>query len=130
MSRPRYTMEDVMRHELRIRKPGAVPSVAAGGVAREIEGLHAPIIAECKRRAWKYVHSDPYQKTTNGEGVCDFIIYADGGRMFHIECKALKGKLSIEQQIFICWIEKLGHMAHVITSMPDFFEIVNVPRGN
>ncbi len=33
-------------------------------------------------------------------------------------------QLSDEQRIFICWINKLGHTAHVITSMSEFFEIV------
>jgi hypothetical protein len=44
--------------------------------------------------------------------------------MFHVECKALNGKLSMEQRIFICWIEKLGHKVSVITAMSEFMEIV------
>lgn len=99
-------------------------SGAPQGVEREIAGLHVPIIAECKRRGWKYVHSDPTRRTTIGEGICDFIIYADDGKMFHVECKALKGKLSIEQLAFIHWVEKLGHKVHVITSMTEFMEVV------
>lgn len=104
--------------------PAHRSGVPAVGVEREIEGLHGPIIEECKRRGWKYVHSDPTRPTTCGEGVCDFIIYGDRGRMFHIECKTRKGKLSDEQRIFICWIQKLGHAAHVITTMAEFMEIV------
>lgn len=126
-------MDDVMRHEMRVskfldgmNKPSGVPTM---GVSREIEGLHTPIIAECKRRGWKYVHSDPTRPSTCGEGICDFIIYADGGRVFNIECKTKTGKLSLEQNIFITWIKKLGHEAHVITSMNEFFDIVNVPHG-
>ena len=94
------------------------------GVEREIAGLHDPIIAECKRRGWKYVHSDPTRRTTIGEGVCDFIIYADRGRMFHVECKRKGGKLSLEQQAFIAWVGKLGHTVHVITTMTEFMAIV------
>ena len=102
------------------------PSDAVG---REIDGLHNPIIAECKRRGWKYVHSDPTRPTTCGEGVCDFIIYADHGRVFNIECKSRTGKLRTEQLAFIHWIEKLGHKAHVITAMSEFLSIVNAPHG-
>ena len=103
---------------------GKRAGVAADAPEHEIEGLHRPIIEECKRRGWKYVYSNPTKPTTCGEGVCDFIIYADGGRMFHVECKARKGKLSIEQLAFICWIEKLGHKCHVVTSVSEFMEIV------
>ncbi|MEI8288633.1 MAG: VRR-NUC domain-containing protein [Verrucomicrobiota bacterium] len=110
-------------HEAR-NAPAVRSGVAADAPEREIEGLHRPIIEECKRRGWKYVHSDPTRPSTCGEGVCDFIIYADGGRMFHVECKARKGKLSLEQMAFIHWIEKLGHKCHVVTGMSEFMEIV------
>ena len=123
------------------------------GVSREIAGLHGPIIEECKRRGWKYIHSDPSRPTTCGEGVCDFVIYAHSvrwmcpkcfyvskapvgclpdcetllpvPRMFHIECKTVKGKLTIDQLAFIHWITKLGHTAHVITGMSEFFAIID-----
>lgn len=124
----RWTMDRVIRHESRLKRPGTGPSVAADSVEREIEGLHYPIIAECKRRGWKYVHSNPVKRATNGEGVVDFIIYADGGRVFNIECKSKTGKLDPEQLIFIHWITKLGHVAHVITAMSEFRAIVDVPH--
>ncbi|MDE2105165.1 MAG: VRR-NUC domain-containing protein [Patescibacteria group bacterium] len=103
------------------RRNHSVPSLAEP-VAHESD-LHDQIIAECKRRGWKYVHSRMDRKTTVGEGVCDFIIYADGGKMFHVECKALKGKLSMEQLAFIAWVEKLGHKVHVVTSFGEFLEV-------
>jgi hypothetical protein len=111
------------RYEAR-NAPAARAGVAQDAPELEVEGLHRPIIEECKRRGWKYVYSNPTKPTTIGEGVCDFIIYADGGRMFHVECKSRKGKLSVEQLAFICWIEKLGHKAHVVTGMSEFMEII------
>jgi hypothetical protein len=120
----RFTTADYMAWKARqspsTRQPAALPDAAK----REITGLHHPIIEECKRRGWKYVHSDPTRRTTCGDGVCDFIIYADRGRMFHVECKALNGKLSMEQRIFIVWVEHLGHKVHVITAMSEFMEAV------
>ena len=106
----------------------------ADAVDMEIEGLHGPIIRECKRRGWRYIHSDPTCPTTVGEGVCDFIIFADQQRIFLFECKSKTGKLKMEQQIFITWLGKLKHPVHVIEAMSEFFYHVdgqtNVPRGN
>lgn len=126
-----FTSDWLLRYQLRngLGKPSGLAQERPDGVEREIEGLHRPIIAECKRRGWKYVHSDPTKPTTCGEGVCDFIIYADGGRLFNIECKAKNGKLSIEQRAFIVWLEKLGHPVHVITTINEFLQIVDAPRG-
>jgi len=92
-------------------------------VEREFD-LHDDIIVECKNRGWKYVHSDPTKPTTCGEGVCDFIIYADGGRMFHVECKSRTGKLTLEQAAFIAWVQKLGHRAFVVKSFSEFLKVI------
>lgn len=106
---------------------------APDAVDREIEGLHGPIIKECKRRGWRCIHSDPSRPTTVGEGVCDFIIFADRRRVFLFECKSKTGKLKFEQSIWIAWLGKLEHPVLVIESMSEFFYHVdgepNVPRG-
>jgi hypothetical protein len=88
--------------------------------------LHGKIAGECKRRGWRTVHSRMDMPSTVGEGTCDFIIYADKGRMFHIECKASNGKLSMEQRIFIAWVAKLGHSVHVVDSFQQFLEIISL----
>jgi hypothetical protein len=87
-------------------------------------GLHAKIIAECKRRGWMYVHCATDRPTTYAAGICDFIIYADNGRVLNVECKSATGKLSIEQLSFKTWLEKLGHTVHVVRSFREFLEIV------
>lgn len=86
--------------------------------------LHDRIKADCRRMGWKYVYSDPTRPTTCGEGVCDFIIYADGGRMFHVECKSASGKLSLEQQSFIAWVNKLGHTVKVVRNFTEYLEAI------
>jgi len=96
----------------------------ADAVEYEIPGLHAPIKADCAQRGWRYIYSDPTKPTTIGEGVCDFIIFADRGRVFFIECKSKTGKLKDSQRIFICWMEKLGFKVHVITAMSEYLEII------
>lgn len=91
----------------------------------ELEGdLHAKIISECRRRVWMPVRSRMDRATTTMPGVCDFIIYADKGRIFHIECKGEIGKLSEDQRIFIAWAEKLGHKVVVVRSFSEFLEAV------
>lgn len=107
----------------RTRGKRLVPFAGADAEPHELD-LHDKIIEDCKRRGWKYVHSNPSRPTTCGEGVCDFIIYADRGRVFNIECKSRIGKLSDEQNIFIVWLQKLGHNVHTIRSMSEYMEIV------
>lgn len=126
-----FTTEWLVSRQIRIdaARHASVPQDKPEGVEREIAGLHNPIIAECKRRGWRYVHSDPYRPSTCGEGVCDFIIFADCGRVFYIECKSRSGKLSSEQVIFVSWLSRLGHKVHVIQSMREFYDILGVvPR--
>lgn len=118
----RWTQDQVNSYEARsvARRGTRGPLPPDRGPERE---LHDKIEQECKRRGWKAVHSRMDRPTTVGEGVCDFIIFADRGRMFHVECKASKGKLSMEQLAFIAWIEKLGHRAYVVDSFQQFLEI-------
>lgn len=86
--------------------------------------LHEDIIAHCKDNGWKHIHSRMDRRSTVGNGVCDFIIAADGGRVFWIECKSRSGKLTMEQNVFIVWLAKLGHKVSVVTSMGEFMEAI------
>ena len=123
-----FTSDWFALHQARMNTPAVRRGVAVeppDAVEYEIAGLHVPIMAECKRRGWRYVHSNPSKPATIGEGVCDFIIYADKGRIFHIECKSKTGKLKTEQVIFIAWLSRLAHRVYVITAMSEFFSIVD-----
>lgn len=85
--------------------------------------LHNQIIAECKRRGWIYFHSRMDKPTGATIGTPDFILAADGGRTFFIECKAAVGKLSTAQLGMQAWAKKLNHTIHVIRSFEEFIQL-------
>lgn len=91
--------------------------------ARERD-LHDKIEDECASRGWMTVRSRMDRKTTTRKGVCDFIIYADDGRMFHVEAKSSTGKLSTDQRDFKAWAEKLGHKVEVVSCMREFLRVI------
>lgn len=85
--------------------------------------LHEQIIADCQRRGWYYVHSRMDQPTTQEAGTPDFIIYAENGRNFAVECKARKGKLSATQQAVAAWLHKLGHEWYLVRSFEEYLHL-------
>lgn len=89
--------------------------------------LHDKIDAECRRRGWVTVHSRMDRATTTAVGLCDFIIFADGGVVINIECKSRSGKLSLPQLSFIAAMKRCGHEVHTVRSFSEFMRIV--PQG-
>ena len=85
--------------------------------------LHDAIFAECRRRGWIAFHGSMAHATKRVAGEPDYQIYADRGRVFLIEVKSAKGKLSPDQLAIKCWAAKLGHTVHVVRSMAEFLEI-------
>lgn len=116
---PRWSQHDLNTFEARTVKQ---PARDEDEEPRERD-LHEKIIAECKRRGWRTVHSRMNAAATIEVGTCDFIIFADGGRVFLCECKSATGKLSTDQVIFISWMARLGHNVPVITSFQQFLEL-------
>jgi hypothetical protein len=98
------------------------PAKRGDSEAREAD-LHEKIMAECKRRGWRTVHSRMNAAATIEVGTCDFIIFADNARVFLCECKTATGKLSEDQTHFIAWLKRLGHNVAVITSFQQFLEL-------
>lgn len=82
--------------------------------------LHDYIMQECRQRCWLAVHSRMDRATTTALGVPDFIIFADGGRVFLIEAKTRTGKMKPEQLAFQAHARKLGFTVHVIRSKEEF----------
>lgn len=120
-----FTQSDYIAMLARLKgKPAAVAD--AGAVSRE-RCLHDQILNECKARRWLVVHSRMDQPTSQGLGVPDFIILADGGRMFLVEAKSRQGKLSIPQMAFGIMAESLGHKVSVVRSLANFIEVVSKP---
>ena len=86
--------------------------------------LHDQVWTECRRRGWIALHGAMSEATHRTLGEPDFTILADSGRVFFIECKTAKGKLSGHQLALKAWAAKLGHTVHVVRSMAEFLQIV------
>jgi len=99
--------------------------VDADAKAVEDEGdLHSEIIAYCRERGWAYAHNRMDRKSTAGNGVADFIIFADRGRVHAIECKSRSGKRTVDQIGFAMQLNRFGHLCHLVKSMAEFREII------
>ena len=91
---------------------------------RSESDLHAKIFDECRRRGWIALHGSMSERTHRTPGEFDFVILADCGRIFLVECKTAKGKLSLEQLAMKIHAEHLGHKPAVIRSMGEFMELI------
>jgi hypothetical protein len=87
--------------------------------------LHEQIINECNRRGWYFVHSRMDMPTTNARGTPDFVIAADDGKVFWIEAKGAKTKVTPHQQGMLHWLERLKHRAVIVRSLEEFLKVVN-----
>lgn len=117
-----------MLHNIRVaegreRHPDTGPMPTDAPALERI--LHERILDYCKHHGWRCIHARMDRATTIGEGTCDFVIFADAGKVWLVECKSATGKLSIEQNVFIAWLAKLGHTVYVIRSYSDFLKLVN-----
>lgn len=116
----------LLRHQLR-QMHGTTPGVAVARPEADTgteSDLHDKIHAECRRRGWVVVHSRMDRPTTSACGVCDFIIFQDGGNVLCVECKSRVGKLSLDQNGFIAAMRKNGHNVQVVRSYSEFLQIV------
>ena len=119
----RWTPEQLREYELR-NAPRIRQGESPDAAAQAESDLHYSIISECKKRAWIYFHGSMAHATRRSIGEPDFTILANRGRVFFIECKARNGKLSPAQSGVVLHADTLGHKIHVISSMTQFFEIV------
>jgi hypothetical protein len=86
--------------------------------------LHEFIRLECSNRGWIALHGAMSHRTHRTKGEPDFIILADGGRSWHVECKTRTGKLSLDQSGMDRHYAKLGHRYHIIRSEREFLELI------
>ena len=98
-------------------------AVPADAVSDEGE-LHDQILSECRLRLWPCVHSRMDMPSTTAKGCPDFIVFADAGQVFAIECKTAKGKLTPEQLGWQMLLERNGHRYVVIRSFSEFLELI------
>lgn len=64
------------------------------------------------------------ERTHRTAGEPDFTILADEGRVFFIECKSRKGKLSKVQKELKTWAGTLRHEFHEVRTYKKFLEII------
>lgn len=113
---------------------GLVASKAASdAVTKEVGhgGLHDAIERWCNDQ-WpkvKYVHSRTDQSSSTANGVPDFILFLNGGRVLCVECKTRTGKLTPEQAAWSFEMTRLGHTVHIVRSMREFLELVDGRKG-
>lgn len=100
------------------------PVPASGGPSSEA-ALHSQIKAECARRGWIALTGSMAHKAMRVLGEPDFLILADGGRVYLVEAKTATGKLSTEQQALQVWAKKLGHNIAVVRSMEQFLNLID-----
>lgn len=105
------------------RCDGATGASAFGDEDREAK-LHARILGYCMDRKWIAFHCSMAHKSYATVGQPDFIIAADRGRTFFIECKSSAGKLRPEQAAIVRQAELLGHKVHVVRNFKSFTELV------
>lgn len=99
--------------------------VQRGASAVEIEkDLHDEIEQWCRAHGWVCIHSRTDKHATNAIGTPDFILGADDGRVFWIECKRRGGKCSPAQNAMLAWLLKNKQKAFVVQSMSEFLEAI------
>lgn len=113
---------DYIAMQVRLKSKEPVP-VDGEAVSRE-RHLHDQIMEECRARRWMVIHSRMDRPTSQSPGVPDFIVLADGGKLFLVEAKARQGKLTIEQMAFGIMCEQLGHKVHLVRSLANFIDAV------
>lgn len=114
---------DYAMMQMRIRRSNIQRETIKDAVENEGD-LHDEIMDECNRRGWIAFHGSMAHRAHRTEGEPDFIIFADAGRVFAVECKSRTGKLSTAQLGIIAWAKKLGHTVYVVQSMSEFLECV------
>ncbi len=120
----RMNLQQYLAHEAKFLAPLRRQPDMPEPVESESD-LHDQIIAYCKGKGWYYVRSRMDRKTTQAVGCPDFIIAADAGRSFWIECKAKNGKGSPAQLETIVHLLKLGHKSAFVWSFEEFLSLVN-----
>ena len=127
----RMTPVEYMNWLARQHKRGAQAQPAPIASSKSEAALHREIIEFCDTREprWKFIRCRMDMASTIERGAHDFTIYASRGRVFNIECKTAKGKLSNEQRGWAHELERNGHTVHVVRSLDEFLKVVGYGEG-
>lgn len=109
------------------RNNSAMYSPPSEGATNE-SALHDAISAYCRSKGWLAIHSRMDTATTTAKGVPDFVIFADNGRVFLVECKTRLGKLSPDQAAWHAMAKRNGHEVHTVRSFEEFLETMKEVR--
>ena len=114
-----FTSTWLAGYTARMSQTGRTRLTSPDAVERESD-LHEAVFDECRRRCWIALHGSMADRTCRTLGEPDFVILADGGRVFFVECKSRTGKLSPAQFALKHHAETLGHTVHVVRSFQEF----------
>lgn len=89
------------------------------------DGLHEKIMDYCRSKGWQFIHSRTDKPSTNQIGCPDFLIAANDGVTFWIECKRKGSKPTTHQLGTILALKLLGHRASIVYSFQEFLDFVN-----
>lgn len=123
---PRMSSAEFNAYEARRASRHQLTSDGDQELSRQSErDLHEKVFDECRRRGWIALHGAMSERTHRTLGEPDFVILADLGRVFFIECKSSTGKLRPEQAALHVWARRLGHEVHVVRSIEEFLDKLN-----
>lgn len=119
---------------------GQPPTVASESAHREKSAgrpdpvlresvLHDSIMELCRSRGWVALHGSMAHRTHRSIGEPDFVIVADGGRVFFLEAKRKGSKPTPEQLAMLAWLVRLGAAAHVVYSIEEVLNLVDPCPG-
>lgn len=120
---PRFTQEQLDAYEARRRAGKGQGGGAEIPVLTEKQ-LHSQILSECHRRGWIVFHGDMTRPSGRTLGEPDFTVLADQGRVWFIEAKTARGRLSAAQLSLRLRAEVLGHKIYLVRSIGQFLSLV------
>lgn len=119
---PRFTLTEYNEHQRRVA--AAKQPVAAHATDEPESKLHDAILQHCRLHGMIAIHNRMDKASTATPGAPDFVILANCGRTYLIECKSAKGKLSAAQLWFQNRCTENGHLFRVVRSFKEFLDVV------
>lgn len=99
--------------------PAVHPNAPHGSHDREYK-LHREILNYCEDRGWIALHGSMVHATYRTIGEADFCCVLPNAVTLFVECKRKGQKLRPDQAAFAAWLQKLGHVLYVVTSLEQF----------
>lgn len=114
-----WRIEDVHRQNAKAAGRSPVSPPSKSKAAERERDLHDDIEALCKSRGYLYRHDRMDRPTTGQVGFPDFAIFMPGSKVCFLECKAKRGKATVEQLANLAHARKLGFTAEIVDNYAD-----------